>query len=119
MKTFPNQKPWFNTYIRAQLQARDSALRSRDREAHRKARADLNRGTKAAKTKYRNQIEANFKENNPYTMWKGIQYIMDYKTVPQHPLPYDTSLPDQLNAFFSRFEEDSRLAEDTQLTHKA
>merc|ERR1712035_166857 len=53
VKIFPKQKPWFNTNIRALLQARDSALRSRDREAYRKARADLNRGIKAAKTKYR------------------------------------------------------------------
>ena len=64
VKIFPNQKPWLNTNIRALLQARDSAMRSRDREAYRKARADLNRGVKAAKTKCRKQIEANFKENN-------------------------------------------------------
>ena len=72
VKIFPNQKPWFNTNIRALLQARDSTLRSRHREAYRKARVDQNRGTKVAKTKYRKQIEANFKENNPCSMWKGI-----------------------------------------------
>lgn len=83
----------------------DSALRSRDREAYRKARADLNRCTKAAKTKYRKQIEANFKENNPHSMWKGIQNITDYKQCHNTPSPTDTS----------HFEENSRQTEDTQL----
>ena len=47
-------------------------MRSGDREAYRKARADLNRGIKAAKTKYKEQIEANFRENSPHSMWQGI-----------------------------------------------
>lgn len=116
VKTFPNQKPWFNTHIRTLLRARDSALRANDREAYRRARADLNRGIKAAKSKYREQIEANFRENNPRSMWRGIQNITDYRQCHSIPSPTDTSLPDQLNTFFSRFEEDSRRAEDTQLT---
>lgn len=92
VKIFPNQKPWFNTNIRALLQARDVALRSGDREAYRKARANLNRGTRAAKTRYREQIEANFRENNPHSMWKGIQNITDYKKCHNTPSPTDTSL---------------------------
>lgn len=37
VRTLSNQKPWFNATVRALLRARDSALRSRDREAYRKA----------------------------------------------------------------------------------
>ncbi len=82
VKKFPNQNPWFNATVRALLQARDSALRAGDREDYRKARADLNRGIKTAKTKYKEQIEANFRENNPRSMWQGIWDIMDYKPNP-------------------------------------
>ncbi len=113
VKKFPNQNPWFNATVRALLQARDSALRAGDREDYRKAIADLNRGIKTAKTKYKEQIEANFRENNPRSMWQGIWDIMDYK--PRHNTPSmpDISLLNQLNTFFSRFEEDSsRQAED-------
>jgi hypothetical protein len=37
-------------------------------------------------------------------MWQGIQTIMDYKGKPSHELPSDASLPDELNAFYARFE---------------
>lgn len=101
---------WFNTHIRGLLQARDSALRSRDREVYRRARVDLNRGIKAAKTKYREQIEAKFREY--HSMWKGIQNITDNRQCHSTPSSTDT----WTNTLFSCFEEDSRQAEDTQLT---
>ena len=44
VKIFPTQNPWFNSTVRVQLLARDSALLSGDKEAYRKARADMNRG---------------------------------------------------------------------------
>lgn len=49
-------------------------------------------------------------------MWQGIQVITDYKGRHNTPSPVDTSLLDQLNTFFARFEEDSRQAEGTLLT---
>jgi hypothetical protein len=37
-------------------------------------------------------------------MWQGLQTITDYKEKPSHKLPSDTSIPDELNAFYARFE---------------
>lgn len=74
-----NPKPWFNNTVKALLWDRDSALRSGDKEAYSKARANLNRGTKSAINRYKEQTEANLRENNPRSIWQGIQNIMDYK----------------------------------------
>jgi hypothetical protein len=37
-------------------------------------------------------------------MWKGLQSSMDYKGRPSHYLPNDASQPDELNAFYARFD---------------
>ena len=37
-------------------------------------------------------------------MWQGLQTITDYKGKHSRELPSDTSLPDELNHFYARFE---------------
>jgi hypothetical protein len=37
-------------------------------------------------------------------MWQGLKTITDYKGKPERELPCDASLPDELNAFYARFE---------------
>ena len=37
-------------------------------------------------------------------MWQGLQMITDYIRKPSHELPSDAKLPDELNAFYTRFE---------------
>jgi hypothetical protein len=37
-------------------------------------------------------------------MWQGLQTITDYKGKHSRELPSDTSLPDELNYFYARFE---------------
>ena len=37
-------------------------------------------------------------------MWQGLQTITNYKGKPSHEVPSDASLPDELNAFYARFE---------------
>ena len=36
-------------------------------------------------------------------MWQGLQTITDYKGKSSYELPSDTSLPDELNAFYAHF----------------
>jgi hypothetical protein len=36
-------------------------------------------------------------------MWQGLTNITNYKGKPSYELPSDTSLPDELNAFYARF----------------
>ena len=37
-------------------------------------------------------------------MWQGLQTITDYKGKHSQEMPSDTSLPDELNYFYARFE---------------
>ena len=37
-------------------------------------------------------------------MWQGLQTITDYKGKHSREMPSDTSLPDELNNFYARFE---------------
>ncbi len=107
IKVYPNQKPWFNNRVRELLRVRDAALRSRDREEYGRARANLHRGITQAKREYKQRIEDNFNKNNPHAMWQGVRNITDYKQSNSHPTSTDPSLPDQLNTFFTRFEDSS------------
>ena len=43
-------------------------------------------------------------------MWQGLKTITDYKGKPRRELSSDVSLPDELNAFYSRFEESNTEA---------
>ena len=40
-------------------------------------------------------------------MWQGLQTIADYKGKHRRELPSDTSLPDELNYFYARFESNN------------
>jgi hypothetical protein len=40
-------------------------------------------------------------------MWQGLQSISDYKGRPSRDLPNDASLPDELNAFYARFDKNN------------
>jgi hypothetical protein len=43
-------------------------------------------------------------------MWQGLQTIIDYKGKHSSELPSDTSLPDELNHFYARFESSNTEA---------
>ncbi len=62
------------------------------------------RGIKNAKRLYGNKINNQFTNSrDTRSLWQGIQTITDYKPPPQ-ACDDDTSLPDALNHFYSRFE---------------
>lgn len=109
--TFPNQKPWMNREVRLLLKARDAAFRSGDAQAYSSARANLKRGIKRAKHSHKLRIEEHFTYNSdPRRMWQGIQAITDYKPTYTFPPTSDTSLPDELNNFYARFDRDNQEA---------
>lgn len=67
-----------------------------------------------AKRRYKQHIEGHFENNNPWSMWRGIKNVTDYKSsTPQ--ISHDRGLPDTLNQFFARFDMQSS-SERAQLT---
>ncbi len=102
--TRANRKPWMTAEVRGLLKTRDEAFRSGDKAALKTARANLSRGIKNAKQLYGSKINNHFTNSrDTRSLWQGIQTITDYKPPPQ-ACDDDTSLPDALNHFYSRFE---------------
>ena len=106
VRTYPNQKPWITGNIRTELKGRAAAFKVRDSnpEAYKKSRYALRRTIKQAKRQYRTKIESYYTSSNAHRMWQGLQTITDYKGKHSRELPSDTSLPDELNYFYARFE---------------
>ncbi|KAL0148752.1 hypothetical protein M9458_055930 [Cirrhinus mrigala] len=102
--TRANQKPWMTAEVRRLLKIRDEAFRSGGKAALKTARANQSHGIKKAKHQYAQKINNNFSDSkDTRSLWQAIQTITDYKPLPQAS-DDDTSLPDALNHFYSRFE---------------
>ncbi len=96
IRIYPNQKPWINSDVRSALSARTSAFKSGNTDDRKQASYDLRRSIKAAKRQYKNKVEEHFNNNNPRSMWQGINNITGFKgnkpaTVP--PLYRTSSTP--------------------------
>ncbi|KAI3368350.1 hypothetical protein L3Q82_008055 [Scortum barcoo] len=93
---YPNQKPWMNRDVRLLLKARNTAFRSGDAQAYSTARAELKRGIKKAKHRYKgklNNFYARFERGNTATATKAA-------VTPDHqPL---TLSPDDVGAVLGR-----------------
>lgn len=92
-----------NTEVCGLLKAWDSAFRAGDTTALKAARIDLVAGIKRARSNYALKVQAQFSSNNSQSMWRSIKCTTDYKKEPAK-CPSDPSLPDALNAYYTRFE---------------
>ncbi len=104
IRIYPNQKPWINSDVRSALSARTSAFKSRNTDDRKQASYDLRRSIKAAKRQYKNKVEEQFNNNNPRSMWQGINNITGFKGNKPATVNIAASLPDELNTFYARFE---------------
>ena len=105
--TRANDKPWFTREVCELLRARNTAFKSGDKEALRTARANLNRGVRAAKRAHGQKIQSHFTDTkDPRRLWQGIQSVTDYRPTPP-PCDDSTDFLNSLNTFFSRFEENN------------
>ncbi len=112
--TRANQKPWMTTAeVCGLLKTRDEAFRSGDKAALKTARANLSCGIKNGHMLKKISIiisqtaethgASHSVASHSAILWQAIQTITDYKPPPQ-ACDDDTSLPDALNHFYSRFE---------------
>ncbi len=63
--------------------------------------------SKQPNDKYKNKIEEQFNNNNPRSMWQGINNITGFKGNKPATVNIRASLPDELNSFYARFEADN------------
>ncbi|XP_051956747.1 uncharacterized protein LOC127625478 [Xyrauchen texanus] len=102
--TRSNQKPWMTAEVRTLLRTRDSTFRAGDKAALRTVRTKLSRAIREAKRAHAHRIHSHFQDSGDLLrMWKGIQAITNYRTT-SVACDKDTSLPDALNDFYTRFE---------------
>ena len=111
IKTYPNQKPWMDGGIRAKLKARSTTFnhgkRSGNMTEYKQCSYSLRRAIKQANCQYRDKVESQFNGSDTRRMWQGLQEITDYKNKNSHVTDTDVTLPDKLNTFFARFEDNT------------
>ena len=106
VRTYPNQKPEITGNICTELKARAAAFKEQDSnpEAYEKSLYALQRTIRQAKHQYKTKLESYYTGSDARRIWQGLQTITDYKGKDSRELPSDTSLLDELNNFYARFE---------------
>ncbi len=107
IRIYPTKNRGFNSDVRSALSARTSAFKSGNTDDRKQASYDLRRSIKAAKRTYKNKVEEHFNNNNPRSMWQGINNITGFKGNKPATVNIAASLPDELNTFYARFEADN------------
>jgi len=100
VRSFPNQKPWIDGYIRATLNAHTAAYNSSfvsgNMDEYKAASYGLRRAVKDAKRRYRDRVELQMEQCEQRAYGKGYR-----------------SLADNLNSFFAWFEASNNTASGT------
>ncbi|XP_072372170.1 uncharacterized protein [Scyliorhinus torazame] len=102
VRTFPNRKPWLNREIDSLLKDRSEAFKSDDPDLYRKSRYDLHKAIRDAKREYQTKLES---QTDSRRLWQGLNNTTGYKVKPSSISGSSAPLPDELNAFYARFEQ--------------
>ncbi|KAK0139823.1 hypothetical protein N1851_023265 [Merluccius polli] len=106
VKTRAIRKPWLTGEVCSLLKTRDFAFKAGDAAAYREARNNLKKGIREAKRQYGRNLEKNFEDTRDIRcLWQGFQTVTGYKHTAKTAQCNNPSLPDDLNRFYSRFED--------------
>ena len=110
---FPNNKPWVTKELKQVLNKKKRVFYTGTEEEKKEVCREVKRAIKKAKLEYKNKVEASFTTGNLHAAWQGLKNIaaVNCTTSSRKPIQVDgcstTSLPNDLNSFFSRFEKDN------------
>ena len=110
IKIYHNIKPWFKTDIKHKLQAKQEAYKGTDNDKYKQARYAAEKAIKTAKANYGDKLEENLTTNNPRYIWQDLKDITNYKPSSKSADMTDTTLPDNLNDFDSRFDKQNIIS---------
>ncbi len=83
VKSFHNQKPWITRTIWDAINTRTAAynlgLQSGNMDNYKAAAYNVRRAVKEAKGDYGKEVQLQFQEGNPTSMWEGQRIMTDYK----------------------------------------
>ncbi|KAI4879184.1 hypothetical protein NFI96_009857, partial [Prochilodus magdalenae] len=104
VRKFPNQKPWVNGEVLQMLRARSVAFKSGDETELKVAQYKLKKAIRSAKRQHREKTERLYSTADPRRMWQCLDQTTDFRSRPGNIISSSGSLPDELNAFYTRFE---------------
>ena len=93
-----------NRDIHCLLKSRSEAFKSGNTDQYKKARYDLRRSIKDAKRQYRTKLESQASHTDPSRLWQDLQDITGFKMKAYKIAGSNAPLPDELNAFYARFD---------------
>ncbi|KAK0146882.1 putative RNA-directed DNA polymerase from transposon BS [Merluccius polli] len=105
---FPNNKPWVTKDLKNILN-KFTGSEAEKKEVNREVKRAIN----IAKLKYKNKVEQTFEKGNLRAAWQGIKNMAAVNSVSTSRKPIQvagrssTSLPNDLNSFYTRFEKDN------------
>ena len=105
-----HNKPWFKTDIKHKLQAKQEADKGNDKDKYKQARYAAEKAIKTTKANYREKLEENITTNNPRYIWQGLKAITNCKPSSKSADITDTTLPENLNDFYSRFDKQNTIS---------
>ena len=110
---FPNNKPWVTKELKQVLNKKKRIFFTGSEEEKKEVSREVKRAIKKAKLDYKNKVEVSFTQGNLRSAWQGLKNMAEVNciTSSHKPIQVDgcntTSLPNDLNSFFSRFEMDN------------
>lgn len=108
VKMFPNQKPWVDKNIRDALKTRttayNTALATGNKEEYKAASYYVRKAVREAKQRYGKKLELQLQQADSRGLWQSLHTITDFKPKTTAIPNANTSLADELNVFYARFE---------------
>ncbi|XP_036413617.1 uncharacterized protein LOC118798303 [Colossoma macropomum] len=90
--------------VRSMLHACHAAFLSGNTGDYKRSRYDLRRSIREAKRQYRLKLVGYYTTTDSRCMWQGLQHITNYQQTSRVVTTSHTTLPDELNEFYARFE---------------
>ncbi|XP_068162187.1 uncharacterized protein [Antennarius striatus] len=102
IRCYPNNKPWVTKEVKAVLNRKKRAFRSKNEEEMRKAQKEVRLCLREAKEAYRRKLEKQLGRNQVREVWNGM------RTITRHGKGRSTvegniERANELNSFFNRF----------------
>ena len=107
-KSFPNNKPWVTKEIKEVINEKKRAFAEGNKDKIKAVQKKLSKMIREGKDKYKQKLERSFKDGNSREAWAGMNKIAGVNKTNSNLMVEDgKSYADELNEFYSRFDEDA------------
>lgn len=110
---YPNNKPWITKELKEILNKKKRIFFTGSALEKKEVNREVKRAIKTAKLQYKNKVEEKFITGDLRSAWQGLKTMASVNTAssPLRTIQVEcstpSSLPDDLNTFYTRFESDN------------